>query len=68
MVAEMRDKGLIFTPATDPRWNRYDDLSDAATYLRETMKQRKVLMSNYGVEVARPRRESSATCAAKACG
>ncbi len=54
IVAEMRSKGYIFTPATDPRWNRYDDLSDAATYLRETMKQRKILMSNYGLASLAP--------------
>jgi hypothetical protein len=54
IVAEMRAKGLVFTPATDPRWNRYDDLNDAATYLRETMKQRKVLMANYGLGVLEP--------------
>lgn len=54
IVAEMREKGFIFTPATDPRWNRYDDLSDAATYLRETIKQRKVLMSNYGLDSLEP--------------
>jgi hypothetical protein len=54
IIAEIREKGMIFTPATDPRWNRYDDLSDAATYLREAMKQRKVLMSNYGVAALDP--------------
>ena len=54
IVAEMREKALIFTPATDPRWNRYDDLSDAATYLRETIRQRKVLMSHYGPDVLDP--------------
>jgi hypothetical protein len=54
LVAEMRSKGLIFTPATDPRWNRYDDLSDAATYLREAIKQRKILMSNYGITALQP--------------
>ncbi len=54
IVAEMRSKGLIFTPATDPRWNRYDDLSDAATYLRETIKQRRVMLSNYGLASLEP--------------
>lgn len=49
IVGEMRDRKLIFTPDTDPRWNRYDDLGDAATYLRETMKQRRVLLANYGL-------------------
>ena len=54
IVAEMRGKDFIFTPESDPRWNRYDDLSDAATYLRETMKQRKVLLSHYGLAVLQP--------------
>lgn len=54
MVHEMRAKGLIFTPSSDPRWNRYDDLSDAATYLRETIKQRKVLLAGYGPNVLAP--------------
>src|SRR3954454_19440216 len=53
IVHEMRSKGFIFTPATDPRWNRYDDLSDAATYLRETIKQRKVLLTGYGTAALR---------------
>ncbi|MFL6446882.1 MAG: zinc-dependent metalloprotease [Bryobacteraceae bacterium] len=54
IVHEMRNKGFIFTPPTDPRWNRYDDLSDAATYLRETMKQRKVLLAGYGLKALQP--------------
>lgn len=54
IVHEMRREGFIFTPASDPRWNRYDDLSDAATYLRETIKQRKVLLAGYGLAVLQP--------------
>jgi hypothetical protein len=54
VIEDMRKKGLIFTPGTDPRWNRYDDLSDPAEYLRETMAQRKVLLSDYGPAVLKP--------------
>ncbi|MBV8707237.1 MAG: zinc-dependent metalloprotease [Acidobacteriaceae bacterium] len=54
LVAEMRKEGLLFTPGSDPRWNRYDDLSDAATYLRETIKQRRVLLSHYGLAALQP--------------
>ncbi len=54
VIADMRKQGLIFTPATDPRWNRYDDLSDPAEYLRQTVAQRKVLLSDYGPAVLRP--------------
>lgn len=59
LVAEMRQEGLLFTPDSDPRWNRYDDLSDAATYLRETMKQRRVLLSHYGLAALQPGEELS---------
>lgn len=51
---EMRAKGFIFTPASDPRWNRYDDGSNAADYLRETIAQRKVLLAGYGPSVLAP--------------
>jgi hypothetical protein len=54
IIREMRGKGLLFTPGTDPRWNRYDDLDSPATYLRETMRQRKVLLERYGPDILRP--------------
>jgi hypothetical protein len=54
IIADMRKQGLIFTPSTDPRWNRYDDLSDPAEYLRQAIAQRKVLMKDYGPAVLKP--------------
>ncbi len=54
IIREMRAKGLLYTPSTDPRWNRYDDLASPATYLRETMKQRKVMLDRYGPEILKP--------------
>lgn len=51
IVAEMRQRKILFTPSADPRWNRYDDLASPAVYLRETMKQRKVLLERYGPDV-----------------
>jgi len=51
IVQDMRKQGLLFTPSTDPRWNRYDDLADPAEYLRQTIAQRKVLMDKYGPAV-----------------
>lgn len=53
-IQDMRKQGLIFTPSTDPRWNRYDDLADPAEYLRQTIAQRKVLMADYGPNVLQP--------------
>jgi len=54
LIKEMRSKGILFTPSSDPRWNRYDDLAGPAEYLRETMAQRKVLLDRYGVDVLKP--------------
>jgi len=54
VIRDMRSKGLLYTPATDPRWIRYDDFSDPAEYLRQTLAQRKVLMANYGPSVLKP--------------
>ncbi len=48
MIQDMRKQGLIFTPSSDPRWNRYDELDDPAEYLRQTIAQRKILVANYG--------------------
>jgi len=49
----MRKQGLMFTPTSDPRWNRYDDGSDPAEYLRQAAAQRKILLENYGPSVLR---------------
>ena len=54
IIQDMRKQGLLFTPSTDPRWNRYDDLADPAEYLRQTIAQRKVLMDKYGPAVLQP--------------
>ena len=54
IIKEMRVKGLIYTPESDPRWNRYDDLSNPAEYLRATMQQRQVLLAHYGMDVLEP--------------
>ena len=54
IILDMRKQGLLFTPSTDPRWNRYDDLADPAEYLRQTIAQRKVLMDKYGPAVLKP--------------
>jgi hypothetical protein len=51
IIADMRKQGLLYTPGTDPRWNRYDDGADPAQYLRDVMAQRKVLLAGYGPEV-----------------
>ncbi len=48
IIKDMRKQGLMYTPSTDPRWNRYDDGPDPAEYLRQAAAQRKILLANYG--------------------
>jgi hypothetical protein len=54
IIADMRKQGLFYTPGSDPRWNRYDDLSDPAEYLRAVIAQRKVLLAGYGPSILKP--------------
>ena len=51
VVSEMRQKKILFTPSADPRWSRYDDLANPADYLRETLRQRRILLDRYGPDV-----------------
>ncbi|HEX6975746.1 MAG TPA: zinc-dependent metalloprotease, partial [Vicinamibacterales bacterium] len=51
IIAEMRQRKILFTPSADPRWNRYDDLASPAEYLKETLRQRKILLARYGPDV-----------------
>ena len=51
IIAEMRQKKILFTPSADPRWSRYDDLASPAEYLKETERQRKILLDRYGPDV-----------------
>jgi hypothetical protein len=48
ILEAMRDHGVIFTRATDPRWNWYDDRATPQEDLRETMASRKILIERYG--------------------
>lgn len=51
IVREMRGKGLLYTPDSDPRWNRYDDLASPVEYLRDTLAQRKAILGRYGPDI-----------------
>jgi hypothetical protein len=51
IVREMRGKGILYTPSSDPRWNRYDDLASPTQYLRETVAQRKTILNRYGPDI-----------------
>ena len=53
LIREMRAKGILYTPNSDPRWSRYDDLATPAEYLRQTVAQRKSILGRYGPDILR---------------
>ena len=48
IIKEMRTKGILYVPGTDPRWSWYDDRATPTEYLRETMAARKIMLDRYG--------------------
>ena len=53
IIKEMRAKGILYLPSTDPRWSWYDDRATPAEYLRETMAARKIMLDRYGPGILR---------------
>ena len=49
IVAEMRSKGILYVPDTDPRWTWYDDRATPTEYLRETLAARRIMLGQYGL-------------------
>jgi hypothetical protein len=54
IIREMRAKGILYVPSSDPRWVWYDDRATPGEYLRETMAARKIMMERYGPAILRP--------------
>jgi hypothetical protein len=48
IIRDMRAKGILYVPSTDPRWTWYDDRATPTEYLRETMAARKIMLERYG--------------------
>lgn len=48
IAKEGLEKGILFLPDSDPRWNTYDDGTDPVFWLRETLDTRRALMQRYG--------------------
>jgi hypothetical protein len=48
ILKEMRAKGILYLPDTDPRWSWYDDRATPTEYLRETIAGRKIMLERYG--------------------
>jgi hypothetical protein len=53
IIKEMRTKGILYVPSTDPRWSWYDDRATPTEYLRETMAARKIMLDRYGPGILR---------------
>jgi Met-zincin/Domain of unknown function (DUF5117) len=54
IVRDMRAKGILYVPSTDPRWSWYDDRATPTEYLRETVAARKIMLDRYGPAILRP--------------
>ncbi len=54
IVADMRAKGIIYVPDTDPRWTWYDDRATPTEDLREKMAARRIMLDSYGPEMLKP--------------
>jgi Met-zincin/Domain of unknown function (DUF5117) len=54
IVRDMRAKGILYVPSTDPRWSWYDDRATPSEYLRETMTARKIMLDRYGPAILGP--------------
>jgi hypothetical protein len=54
IIAEMRAKGILYVPSTDPRWVWYDDRATPTESLRETMAARKIMLAQYGPDILKP--------------
>ncbi len=54
IIRDMRAKGILYVPSTDPRWSWYDDRATPTEYLRETVAARTIMLDRYGPAILRP--------------
>lgn len=54
VIKDMRDRGIVFTLDSDPRWTWYDDRATPEENLRETAAVRKIALAQYGVAMLKP--------------
>lgn len=48
VIADMRARGLIYVPETDPRWTWYDDRASPVEGLSEAIAARRIMLANFG--------------------
>lgn len=54
VIADMRAKGVLYVPDTDPRWTWYDDRASPAENLRETFAARRIMLDGFGPDMLKP--------------
>ena len=54
IIKDMRDKGLVYTQDSDPRYTWYDDRETPAANLKETAEVRKIALASYGPAMLKP--------------
>lgn len=54
IIADMRAKGILYVPETDPRWTWYDDRATPTENLREALAARAIMIANYGPQMLKP--------------
>lgn len=54
IIRDMRAKGLIYVPQTDPRWTWYDDRATPTEDLREKLAARRIMLDGYGTDMLKP--------------
>lgn len=54
VIADMKAKGILYVPDSDPRWTWYDDRATPVENLTESMAARKIMLANYGPAMLKP--------------
>lgn len=54
VIKDMRDKGILYVPDSDPRWTWYDDRATPTESLKETAAARAIMLANFGPDMLKP--------------
>ncbi|OYW83784.1 MAG: hypothetical protein B7Z20_12065, partial [Sphingobium sp. 32-64-5] len=54
IIKDMRAKGILYVPTTDPRWTWYDDRATPTENLAEAMAARRIMLDTYGPQMLMP--------------
>ena len=54
LIRDMRAKGILYVPDSDPRWTWYDDRATPMENLKETAAARRIMLATYGPQMLSP--------------